>query len=307
MKEKEAIGGQAVLDGVMMRNRDKMVIACRDQQGKINITHQKLSPLADRHPFWGWFFFRGIVAFFESMIIGVRALNISTELVFEGEDQAMGPVHTAISVFLGLAIGIGLFFLLPTFLVRYLPSVFPVLNNHPLMLNLAEGILRIALFVSYIVAISLWGEIKAFFAYHGAEHKVINCLEAGEELVVEKAEKHSVQHLRCGTSYLLIVMVVSILLFSFFGWPSLWQRFLIRLALLPVVAGTAYEIIRWSSRSKIKCLEYVVYPGLWLQKLTTNEPDRSQIEVALASLKGLLGMEGPPSAEEVEEHVEKTR
>lgn len=307
MKEEQLIGGQAVLEGVMMRNREAMVIACRDPRGEIKITCQKISPLADRYPFWGWFFFRGIVAFFESLIIGVRALNISTEQALEAEEETMSPAYTFISVFLGLAIAIGLFFLLPTFLVRYLPFIFPALKSHPLILNLVEGLLRIALFVSYILAISLWGEIKEFFAYHGAEHKVINCLEAGEELVVEKAEKYSVQHLRCGTSYLLIVMVISILLFSFFGWPLLWQRFLIRLALLPVIAGIAYEIIRWSSRSRIRCLKYIVYPGLWLQKLTTNEPNRDQIEVALASLKALLGTEETLTAEEGEKHVEKTR
>lgn len=291
MKPQPLIGGQAVLEGVMMRNRESMVVACRDSDGTIRITRRKISPLADRYPFLGWFFIRGIVTFFESLVLGVRALNISTEQALESEGEEMSPVHTFISVFLGIALGVGLFFLLPTFLIRFLPDILPALSDYHILLNLGEGLLRIAIFVSYILLVSLWSEIKIFFAYHGAEHKAIHCFEAGEELTSEKAGRHSVLHPRCGTSYLLIVMIISILLFSFFGWPSLWLRLIIRLALLPVIAGLAYEAIRWTANSRFRPVKYLTYPGLWLQKLTTGEPDQSQLEVALTSLKNLIGTE----------------
>lgn len=288
MSNKQNIGGQAVMEGVMMRNRNRMAIACRDPEGGIKVIQQKLLPLADRYPVLGLFFIRGIIVFFESMLWGVRALNISTEQVLEAEGEEITPAFTILSVLLGLVFAILLFFFLPTYLMRFLPQALPVLQERYVILNLLEGILRIFIFVSYIWAISRWSEIKVFFAYHGAEHKAINCFEAGEELEPENAGKYSVQHPRCGTSYLLIVMTVSILLFSFFGWPTLWQRFLIRLTLLPVVAGLAYEFIRWTANSRSGIVKYLAYPGLMLQKLTTREPEPQQVEVALASLKSLL-------------------
>lgn len=291
MNKDQLIGGQAVLEGVMMRDRKSMVVACRDPEGTIKVVKQKISPLAERYPVLGWFFIRGIIAFFESLALGVRSLNISTEQALEAEGEEMSPVYSFISVFLGLALGVGLFFLLPTFLIRYLPQLFPGLADYYVLLNFFEGLLRIAIFVSYILLISLWDEIKGVFRYHGAEHKAINCYESGEALVAENAQKYSVQHPRCGTSFLLIVMIISILLFSFFGWPSLWQRFLIRLSLLPVIAGLSYEAIRWTAASRFKWAKYISYPGLLLQKLTTGEPHRQQLEVALTALKTLLGEE----------------
>ncbi len=291
MKQDQLIGGQAVMEGVMMRNRESMVVACRNPEGVIKVVRQKISPLADRYPFLGWFLIRGIIVFFESLALGVKSLNISTEQALESEGEKISPVHTFISVFLGLAMGVGLFFLLPTFLISFLPQLFPVLTEYHVLLNLLEGLLRITIFVSYILLISLWDEIKGVFSYHGAEHKAIHCFESGDELVTEKAGKYSVQHPRCGTSYLLIVMIISILVFSFFGWPSPWLRFLIRLALLPVIAGIAYEAIRWTASSSFKGVKYLTYPGLWLQKLTTCEPHQYQLEVALTALKALIGEE----------------
>ena len=288
MQNKQFVGGQAVMEGVMMRNRNQMAIACRKPEGEIKVIKETLQPLAERYPFLGWFFFRGVIVLFESLLWGVKALNISTEQVLESEGEEMSPAFTFISVFLGLAFAVLLFFLLPTYLIRFLPAAVPALQDQYVTLNLLEGLLRITIFVSYIAAISQWGEIKTFFAYHGAEHKAIHCYEAGEELVPENAERYSIQHPRCGTSYLLIVLAVSILVFSLFGWPTLWQRFLIRLILLPVIAGLAYEFIRWTANSRLRGVNYLALPGLWLQKLTTREPEPHQVEVALASLKSVL-------------------
>ncbi len=294
MKPDQMIGGQAVMEGVMMRNRSNMVVACRDPEGAIKTMRQKLSPLAERYPFLGLFFVRGIITFVESLVVGIRALNISTEQLLESEGEEMTPFFTFLSVFLGLAMAILLFFLFPTYLIRFLPELFPSIQDYHVLLNLSEGVLRVGIFVFYILVISRWNEIKGFFAYHGAEHKAINCYEGGEALEVENADKYSTQHARCGTSYLLVVMIVSILVFSFFGWPTLGQRVLIRLVLLPVIAGLAYEAIRWTAQSRVKWVKFISYPGLWLQKLTTREPDRKQLEVALVSLKSILNEEEPP-------------
>jgi len=294
LKSNQMIGGQAVMEGVMMRNRSNMVVACRDPEGTIKTKRQKLSPLAVKYPFLGFFFVRGIITFFESLIVGIRALNISTEQLLESEGEEMTPFFTFLSVFLGLAMAILLFFLFPTYLIKFLPELFPPIQDYHILLNLLEGILRVGIFISYILVISRWNEIKGFFAYHGAEHKAINCYEAGEALEIENAGKYSTQHTRCGTSYLLIVMIVSILIFSFFGWPTLGQRFLIRLVLLPVIAGLAYEAIRWTAQSNRKWVKFISYPGLWLQKLTTREPDQKQLEVALVSLKAILNEEELP-------------
>ncbi len=283
MNSRNWIGGQAVMEGVMMRDRGEMVIACRKDRGDISVHREEVSKLASRFPFLRWPLLRGIVAFIEALTVGIKALNISTAEVLEEEGEEVHPLYTVFTVALGLALGVGLFFLLPTLLANYLPA------PSALVSNLLEGLLRIGIFISYIYLISRWGEIQRFFAYHGAEHKAIYCYEAGKDLKVENASLFSTKHPRCGTSFLLIVMIVSILLFSLFGWPGLWERFLIRLALLPAVAAVAYELIRLTSQSSWKPLRALALPGVWLQHLTTREPDGSQLEVALEALRNLVG------------------
>ncbi len=288
MKQQHPIGGQAVMEGVMMRDREYMIVACRHPDGDIRVIEEKLSPLAKKYPFLGWPFLRGVIVFFESMILAVKALNISSEQVLEAEGEEVSPIYTFISVVMGLMLGVGLFFLLPTFLIRYLPELFPVLLEYPVVLNLLEGLLRITIFVTYVYLISLWSEIQKVFAYHGAEHKAINCYEAGKDLDMKNAGDFNIKHPRCGTSFLFIVMIISILLFSFFGWPGLWMRFLTRIMLLPVIASLAYEVIRWTAVSKWKWVKVLSLPGIWMQGITTKEPDAGQVEVALAALKTLL-------------------
>ncbi len=282
MSSQPWLGGQAVMEGVMLRNRNEMVVACRKSQGDISIHREEISTLTRRYPFLRWPLIRGVVAFVEALSVGIKALNISTASVLEEEGEEMHPVHTALTIAVALILAVGLFFLLPTFLANYVPSM------HPIFSNLLEGLVRIFIFIAYIFLISRWGEIQRFFAYHGAEHKAIYCYEAGKSLSVENAAGFSIRHPRCGTSFMLIVMIVSILLFSFFGWPGLWQRFLIRIALLPLVAAISYELIRLTSQARFKPLKILALPGLCLQYLTTREPDNSQMEVALEALRNLI-------------------
>ncbi len=279
------VGGQAVLEGVMMRCQDRFVVACRRSDNSISIIAEKKVPLAKRFPPLGWPILRGAVSFFESLILGVHAINLSAAEVLQKEGEEMQGWQTLLVVFLGLALGVGLFFILPTWLAGFLPPL------HPALLNLAEGLLRLAIFLAYLFLITRWSEMRRFFAYHGAEHKAIFCYEAGDPLDVGKAQQFSTRCPRCGTSFLLIVMVVSIFLFSLFGWLPLWQRIAVRLLLLPLVAGLSYELIRLTARSRLPLLRLLALPGLWLQSLTTSEPDNGQVEVALCALKAAVDPE----------------
>lgn len=276
------VGGQAVLEGVMMRCGTRMAIACRRGDNTISLHREQLFPLAKRWPVLGWPFIRGAVSFFESLVLGVRALNISAVEAMAGEEEELKPWHTYLMVFFGLTLGVGLFFILPTLLARFLPPMPPIL------MNLSEGFIRLTIFVAYIVLITRWGDVKRVFQYHGAEHKVIFCHENQSTLQVDAIKGYSTLHPRCGTSFILIVMVISILIFSLFGWPNPWLRIVIRLALLPAIAGIAYEAIRLTGRSRSPLVRLIAAPGLWLQRLTTIEPDDGQIEVAVKALQGAL-------------------
>ncbi len=282
MSKPQLVGGQAVLEGVMMRCGSRMAIACRRGDNTIGLHQELLFPLAKRYPFLGWPFIRGAVSFVESLLLGVRALNISAAEALSEEGEELKGWHTFLMVFLGLGLGVGLFFILPTFLTRFLPPL------PPIALNLIEGLIRLTIFVSYIFLITRWGDVQRVFQYHGAEHKVIYCHEDQVSLKIDAIKGYSTLHPRCGTSFILIVMVISILLFSLFGWPSLPLRIAIRLTLLPVIAGIAYEAIRLTAKSRSPLVRLIAVPGLWLQRLTTIEPDEGQIEVAVTALQAVL-------------------
>ncbi len=283
MTRPQWVGGQAVLEGVMMRHHDRLAVACRRSDNSISLISEKKISLSRRCPPLGWPILRGTVSFFESLILGVHAINLSAAEVLQEEGEEMQGWQTFLVVLLGLALGVGLFFILPTWLAGFLPQ-----RLHPVALNLAEGLFRLAIFLAYLFLVTRWSEMKRFFAYHGAEHKAIFCYEAGEPLEVRKAQQYSTHHPRCGTSFLLIVMVFSILIFSLFGWVPIWQRIAICLLMLPLVAGISYEAIRLTALSRSPLLRLLMLPGLWLQNLTTNEPDNGQVEVALCALKAVL-------------------
>ncbi len=291
------IGGQALIEGILMRGPKDVAVAVRKPDNEIVVKKMKLETLGMRYKFFRLPFIRGVVGLVESLIFGLRALMYSAEF-FEVEEENKKPsvfdrvfkdkaedAEMAFSLVTSFVIAIGLFIMLPTFLTNLLKEK----ASSSIVLNLVEGLIRIALFLIYVVLVSKMEDTKRIFEYHGAEHKTIHCYENGEELIVENVKKYPILHPRCGTSFLFMVMIVSILVLSFFGWPNPLQRFLIRLIMIPFVAGISYEINRLIGKSNSKLAYLISYPGLMLQKIATvKEPDESQIEVAIEALKAVL-------------------
>jgi len=293
-------GGQAVIEGVMMRGAKTMAVAVRNPQDEIVIHEEPLTAKIYVSTWGKKPFIRGLAMLWDALGLGMRALMWSADVAVqeEGEEKIefSGPVAwTTIAV--SLTFAIGLFFLVPTLASRLLATFF---NDNPIVDAIFEGVIRLLLFIAYLWAIGRIPDIQRVFGYHGAEHKTINALEAGDPLTVENVRKHSVQHTRCGTSFLLYVLVISIVLFAPLtfsqvepGWLALLLRFASRLLLVPVVASIAYEIIRFSAAHDDKALtRALIAPGLWLQRLTTREPDDSMIECAIAALEPVLIADG---------------
>ena len=280
---KEPIGGQAVIEGVMMRDKGQVCVAVRKPDEDISLNLQEINSLSNRYAFLKAPILRGVVAFFESLVLGIKTLSYSANEALEEEEEELTNFQLFLTIMFALAFGIGLFFFIPTFLMDFFRDTV----ESPVYINFGEGILRVGIFLLYVVAISRLKDVERVFQYHGAEHKVIHCYEANEELTPQKAKSYSPLHPRCGTSFLLIVMIVSIILFSFFGWPNLLARFGIRLLVLPIVAGVSYELIRLASRRDNLFTHLISYPGLMLQRFTTREPDESQLEVAIRALSAL--------------------
>jgi len=288
------IGGQAVLEGVMMKAPGRMAIAVRKSSGEIVVNSHPLKSIKDRLPILKLPVLRGIIAFGEALSLGVKSITDSAKLFdeevfneqkpsgfekFLSEKTGKSTDDVIIMLTVGLAIvfSILLFIVLPTFVVGFLKT----LGFDGVLLNVIEGIFRLMIFVGYVVAISRLKDIQRVFQYHGAEHKTIHCHENDEAVNVANAKKYSTLHPRCGTAFLLVVMVISIAAFSMFEWGNVFMRVLVRLMFLPIIAGISYELIRWAGRSESPILKIVMFPGLMLQKLTTREPDDLQLEVAV--------------------------
>lgn len=293
-------GGQAVLEGVMMRGAEHFSVAVRNPKGEI-VIHSE--PLAG-HIYRGFIartpFLRGLTMLWDTLVLGVRTLMYSADVALSDEPEASFSGPVAWGTMAGsLAIGVGLFFLLPVFLVRLVDSY---LASSLLSIAL-EGLVRLALFVGYLALVGTMPDVRRVFAYHGAEHKAVNALEAGARLEPEQVERFGTSHPRCGTGFMLLVLVIFIILASFLGRPALWLRLLSRLVLIPVVAGVAYEVMKFSaSHRNWPIVGLLVAPGLWLQRLTTREPDRSMLEVSIAALKAVLEAEAQaPQAHTVAE------
>lgn len=275
-------GGQAVIEGVMMRGPRAVAVAVRVGD-EIVVEKREYTPWVEFFPFFKWPLIRGTVVLLESMALGVQALALSASLVSgEGEEEKIGSFEIGLTVVLALILGIALFVLLPTWLGILTRHWFGNFGQ-----NAVEGIARFAIFLGYLTGIGRFPDVRRVFQYHGAEHKVINTYEEGGELTVASVNKRSPLHPSCGTSFLLMVLVVSILVFAFLGNGPWWWKFGARLALLPLVAGIAYEFIRYTRRHR-KFLGALIAPGLWLQKLTTGEPDASQLEVAISAFQNVL-------------------
>lgn len=283
-KQKFNVGGQAVIEGVMMRGQDKIAVAVRQPDGEISVDVNPVSSIRDKYPILKKPLLRGVVALFESLYDGMKALAYSAQVSGE-EDEQLSTKEMVMTIATSVLLAIGLFIVLPTWSMRFLHN----LTEDPMLLNLAEGVLRMVIFLVYIAAISSMNDIQRVFQYHGAEHKTIYTYEAGLPLQVENVRPFSTLHPRCGTNFLMIVMLISMFIFTFLGWPDLVERIASRVVLMPVIAGVSYEIIRFAgAHADSKLVHFAIMPGLLLQKLTTREPDDSQIEVAIASLKAVL-------------------
>ena len=300
------IGGQAVIEGVMMRSPQRMAIAVRNHQGGISLKREELSSLTAKGGFWGWPLVRGAVVLVETLIIGIRALNWSAEIAMEegrekrdrkhGEKtgEAWAKLGTGLMTVFAFALGLIIFMYIPYWLSRALKEA----GQNQFVFHLIAGAIRMLFFLGYLYLISRWKEIRRIFEYHGAEHKSIFALEAGENLSPQSVAKYGTHHPRCGTSFILIVAVLAILFFALFDsvvvsvvgdYPNVGVRFLVHLPLIPLVAGISYEVLKLSGeKRKSRLVALLSQPGLWLQKITTLEPDEEQLEVALAALNAVL-------------------
>ena len=289
------VGGQAVIEGVMMRSPHCMAIAVRKPGGEIVVKKEELNFFSEKSFLFKFPLVRGVIALISALSLGIRALHFSANQALpEGEGQKeISSWAMGLTFVLALSFGIFLFFLAPLFLTKGLRWFFPILSTSGLLFNLMDGLIRLAIFLAYIRAISFLKEIERVFQYHGAEHKSIFAFEAGEALSVERVKKFGYLHPRCGTNFLLIVMVVSVFIFALiphhlpFGY-----KVASRVIFIPFIAGLSYEIIRFADRKRNRRgIRFIIQPGLWLQRLTAREPTEPQIEVALRALQEVLEME----------------
>lgn len=309
------VGGQAVIEGVMMRGVSKTALACRRADGSIDLDVWDSAQINKSHSIRKIPIIRGVINFVESLILGYKTLSKSASLAeideeteeseendgseneensknqdkktnSEKKSDAENGLGAAgvFSMLLGFVIALGLFVVLPTFIVGKTDSFVHWGNFR----TIVEGVIKILIFLGYLIIISKMKDIKRVYEYHGAEHKTIYCYEHGKELTPANARTEIRFHPRCGTSFLLIVLIVSIIVFSFVTWDKLWLRIVLKLVLLPIVIGVSYEIIKFAGRHDTSVMRFLLAPGLWLQRLTTREPDDSQLECAIASLKAVL-------------------
>lgn len=290
------IGGQAVLEGVMMKNGEKYAVAVRKPDGNIAIEVEHYTGIAPGSIINKIPLVRGIFNFVDSMILGMRALNYSTTFYDEESSKeaardskkvdtsSSSNAGSVIVTIISLVIAIGLFVLLPT----YVASLFEKTVKNASLMAIIEGGIRIFIFFAYILLISLMKDIRRLYRYHGAEHKCINCIEKGRPLTVANVMKSSRFHRRCGTSFLFLVVFISVIIFFFVRVDSIWIRFLIRLAMIPVVAGISYEVLRLTGRHDNVFVKIISAPGMWVQRITTKEPDKHMVQVAIASVEAVF-------------------
>ena len=296
------IGGQAVIEGVMMKNKDRYAVAVRKPDNEIEVVVKECSSPAEKHRFLGWPVIRGVVNFIDSLVIGMSTLSYSAS--FYEDDEPDDDAETkgkkkqktreqeakeekammTFTVILSIVMVVAVFMIAP----YYVSRLFALFVKNDTAVIIIEGIVRLVFFIIYVKLISLMNDIKRVYMYHGAEHKCINCIEHGMELTVENVLKSSKEHKRCGTSFLLIVMCISIVFFMFIRVESPVLRLVLRILLVPVIAGVSYEVLRLAGNSDSKFMDIVSRPGLWLQHLTTREPDASMVEVAIASVEAVF-------------------
>ena len=287
-----SVGGQAVLEGVMMKGPDSYDLAVRKPDNEIAVKVTEYKSLGERYKILTIPILRGVVNFLESLYIGMKTLMDSSEYIEDEEpskkeeDKKSGSDTGYLigTLVVSLAIAIGIFMLLPAFVA----NLFYHFTESALVVNLIEGVLRLLIFLGYVYVISFMKDIKRTYMYHGAEHKTINCMEAGDDLTVANVQKHTRFHRRCGTSFVFIVMFISIIVFMFVKTDTLWLRLVSRILLVPVIAGISYEFIRYAGKHDNIVSRVLSTPGLWVQRLTTKEPEDDMVEVAIKSVEGVI-------------------
>ena len=284
------VGGQAVLEGVMMRGVGLWAVSMREPGGGIETREFKLKSVIQRHRMLRVPIVRGVVAMWESLSIGYKALQISTNVQLGEEEEELSTAAWVGAMVLSLALAVGLFFVIPVGLTSLIKDSL----DSSLLFWLVEGVLRTAIFFGYLLLLARLPDLRRVFEYHGAEHKTIACYEGGEALTPENAERYSRLHPRCGTSFLLIVMVIAIFMFAPIGLPAWYWLVLSRIVGVPLIAGLSFEAIRWFGRNRAKgWVRVLMWPGLQLQRLTTREPDREQLEVAITAMQTVIAGEDP--------------
>lgn len=293
------IGGQAVIEGIMMKNKDQYATAVRKPDGEIEVSKDTYVSLTEKVKLFSLPLIRGIFSFADSMILGMKTLTWSASFFEDDEDSQPGKFELWLDKVFGekletalmsvvmvfsVVMALGIFMVLPLFLANILRRFIPSATGMAVL----EGLIRIGIFIAYIKLISRMEDIRRTFMYHGAEHKCINCIEHGLELTVDNVRRSSKQHKRCGTSFLLIVMVISILFFMVIRTDTLWLRIVSRIVLIPVIAGVSYEFLRLAGRSDSKIVDFLSRPGMWMQNLTTKEPDDGMIQVAIQAVEAVF-------------------
>jgi uncharacterized protein YqhQ len=284
-RTEDIAGGQALIEGVMMRHENKIASAVRRPDNEIIIQEQYHIPLARRYKLLGLMFIRGSISLIEMMVIGMKSLMFSAEMALTENDKKPGWWEMPVSILISFAVSIFFFIVIPAYFFSLLRSIIA----STFLLNIIEGCIRLGLFLCFLSATLLLEDMRRVFMYHGAEHKTVFTWENGQELTVENVQRYSTRHPRCGTSFILVVMIVSILVFSLLGRPDFAHRVLYKLLLLPVVAGISYEVIRFTGKhQELTWVQFLSWPGLLLQKITTRQPTDDQIEVAIAAMKKVI-------------------
>lgn len=281
----KTIGGQAVIEGILMRDKENYSIAVRKPNGKIKIKKYKIK---QPNRFWKLPFFRGIYALFETLVIGIKSLNYSANEQEEKKEEKLKTWHLVLTLILSIVFALIIFKLIPLTIAQLFSKLNNTLKNN-IIFNLIEGFFKVLIFILYVYIIGLFKDVKTLFRYHGAEHKTVNCYEANKELTINNIKKYSTLHVRCGTSFIMIVILISIFVYSFIPNISFLWKYFYRILLLPVIAGISYEILKLEGKYKEnKFSKLISKPGLFIQKLTTAEPDEKQIEIAAKALRGVI-------------------
>jgi uncharacterized protein YqhQ len=299
--EETLVGGQAVLEGVMMRSPHAWAIACRKPSGAVSVHSEPLERLSEKHKWMGWPVVRGVITLGHAMTLGFRALKFSANVALEEMQPAAAAKPekkkleisgwiAAINIVFSVGFFIFMYKYLPLVAATELKKVDPALGGQ-IMFNLVDGLIRLALFLVFIWATSLWPDIRRVYEYHGAEHKTVFAFENGDPLETAAVQKYSTYHPRCGTSFLMTVMIISILVYMLFPVTTFWARFALRIALLPVITGLSYEIIRFAAKHRGSLFALMTAPGLWLQRITTQSPSDAQAECAITALDQAMVLE----------------